>query len=73
MNVIMMLSVMFLLIFLNGTILLASVTYCSNEFHKPTKQCGHADHLLLLSETQRWNKKVLHCCSRPWITSSMLP
>lgn len=47
MNVIMMLSVMFLLIFLNGPILLASVVYCSNEFHKSARQRGHADHLLL--------------------------
>lgn len=71
MNVIMMLSVMFLLIFLNGFILLASVIYCSKEFHESTQQCRHADHLLLPSETQRWNKKVLYCCSRPWIRSNV--
>lgn len=58
-------SVLFLLILLYVTILLASVIYCSNEFYESAQQHGHADHLLG-SETQRWNNKVWYCCLRPW-------
>lgn len=59
--------IMLILIFLNGIILLASVIYCSNEFHKSMQQRRHADHLLLPSETQRWNKKVLYHCYKQYV------
>lgn len=69
--VIMMLPLMFPLIFLNWIILLTSVIYCRNKFHKWAQQCGNADPLLLLAEIQ--NKEDSYCHSRPWIINSVSP